>query len=452
MPIRKQVLGLAASVGLGACSTAHIDQAMNTTVEQIYDEAFPYYTELCAVSELKKKPGFGADISSGMGGHSILYLNGVCRDPTTDYPVIHLCGPNVPSAKRGVGLSVNAHFKNANWVAIEGRDFVFRGTLQPGERLTRAVYEETQARAKEMGIYNGVEFHADVFDDIPKDMPRQDYKYEVSVSTDYAIAFGRDRYCARVPLSRARMQAAVDYLNNLNKPYRAGREEFEWNVFNNNCVHVAHNALAAAGVWNEWPMGEFVLFAAFDFPVPKNEFVDLMRRTNDMPIDDPEALYADAAARRALLQTDSLPTEPGALAEAEPAVQDNDIYGTDLRLIFYDDPLFGTYAARFARIFSDARYTDLRTNLAYFAAAYRRAKHERALTAAHDAIPESNDSDRSRFYKLYDAYIAKESERVSAELASPSLRLLSGESLDIRLPGPSSGASPVFSMSPVPRS
>jgi hypothetical protein len=162
----------------------------------------------------------------------------------------------------------------------------------------------------------------------------------------------------------------VDYLNAVNAPYRSGQEVFNWNVLQNNCTHLAHNVLAVAGVWAEWPTGRPLLIAAFDFPVPKNEFVNLMRRSNDMPISDPSALYEDVAARAALLEWGGIATGPGGLAEAERVVQQNDVYDTSLRLIFYDDPPFGPYQGRFEAIFSDPRYTNLRANLSHFESLY----------------------------------------------------------------------------------
>jgi hypothetical protein len=422
MPALRSLPAALAVLGLAACSTAHIDRVATASDERLYSELFPYYAKVCAVSELKKKPGFGVEISSGMGGHSILYLNGVCRDSNAGYPVIRLCPPDTPLSERGVGVSVNAHFKNAEWVATQGHDFVFHGTLQPGERLTRTVYEQTQARAKAMGIYDGIEFHDAVFDDKPPRMSRRDYMYEVSVATDYAIGFGRDRYCARVPLDRDKMTRIVAYLNGLNAVYRNGAKEFEWNVFNNNCSHVNHNALATAGIWSRWPTGQSPLLAAFDFPVPKNEFVDLMRRTNDFPIDDPDAIYGDAAARRALLQESILPTAPGALAEAEPADQANDLYDTDLRLIFYDDPIFGSYAGHFAQIYADPRYTDLQANLQHFAALYREIeRHRRPLAefvASHDAHTQREQEELTQFYERYYGAIEQAAAGVDSALAA----------------------------------
>jgi hypothetical protein len=329
-----------------------------------------------------------------MGGHSILYLHGVCRDLDAGYPVLKLC----ETGDRGVGLSVNSHYRNANWVAADGPDFLWRGALEPGEALTRAAYARTQERAKAMGLLDGVEFHRHFFRDKPAGMAERDYMYEISVATDYAVRFGRDVYRARVPLDRERMGKIVAYLNDLNTPYREGKQAFVWSVFNNNCSHVAHNALAQAGIWGQSPTGKFVGFAAFNFPVPKNEFVDLMERMNDLPIGDVKAIYADEAARRSLLDTAKLPAGPGALASAEPAIAVNDVYDVArLRLIFFDNPYWGPYRGRLKRILSEPRYLDLPENLRYFAKLYATARTGR---------PEAGGAAET-FEKLFESAITR---------------------------------------------
>ena len=58
---------------------------------------------------------------------------------------------------------------------------------------------------QDFGIYRGVTFHSRFFDDKPADFSHEDYKYEISIATDYAINFGRGRFCARVPVTRAQM-------------------------------------------------------------------------------------------------------------------------------------------------------------------------------------------------------------------------------------------------------
>jgi hypothetical protein len=337
-----------------------------------YDRLYPYHAELCALSELRKKPGFAVPVRSGMGGHCLLYLHGVRRDRNT-YPFLRVCAPD-EAASHGVGISVNSHYRNANWVAAEGRDFLWRGALAQGEALTRAAYERTQHYAKEIGLLDGVEFHDHLFRAKPRFMSERDYMYEISVATDYAVRFGRDTYRARIPLDHERMHAVVSYLNDLNAPYRDGQRVFQWRLFNNNCAHVTHNALAAAGIWAPWPTGQFFARAVFNFPVPKNEFVDVVLRTNDLPIHEARAVYEDPSLRHAFLETGRLPTAPGALALAGAAIRDNDVYDTDrLRLIFYDNPFWGPYRRHFARIFAEPRYTDLRANLQHFATLYAMA-------------------------------------------------------------------------------
>src|SRR3954469_825776 len=163
---------------LAACVSSAIEPPATTASEdEQYAMVFPYYAENCALSQLGKKPGFGADISSGFGGHAALYLNRVCRRQDVDYPVLQMCDEQggTPSAD-GVGLSVNAHYENATWVAVEGRDFFFRGGLKDGEALSRDTYRTVQAQAQRKRIYDGVTFHDEVYDGMPAGFTRQSFQ------------------------------------------------------------------------------------------------------------------------------------------------------------------------------------------------------------------------------------------------------------------------------------
>jgi hypothetical protein len=356
------------------CATLPIPMTIPPVSEATYTAWHPYYFEFCALSEPLKKPGYGAELRGGIGGHSTIYLNGAClKGP--GYPELEVCRGS--PADHGVGISVNSHFVNANWVAIPGHDFFYHGDLKPGQKLTHDVYDATKAHAKRLGLYDAIQFYDDVFDEMPPGYTRDAFKYEVSIATDYALGYGRDRYCARVPVSASDMALIVDYMNGLNRPYREGKAKFEWNVFNDNCIHVAHTALASIGFWPVWPTHRPLLIAAFDFPVPKNEFVNIMRRANDMPIDDLMAVWHDRSTRQALLSGGTLPARPGALATFEPVVHDNALYDTDLALVFYDEPLFGSYESWYRQMASDPRYTDLRTDLDAYRALYARTEAER---------------------------------------------------------------------------
>ena len=410
----KRLIACAVVLLLGGCFDARYPAGLAAApapdVEQIYAALYPYYVEFCAVSEIRKKPGSMVDIQGGgPGGHTVLYLNGVCKTGA-GYPELKLCDGD--ASGQGVGISVNAHYRNANWSAISGRDFFFHGDLAPGEAVTPASYARTQARAKAEGALDGIEFHDEVMRDKPAGLSDRDFKYEMSVATDYAIGFGRDRYCARVPIDRARMAGVIAYLNAVNQPYRLGVKLFQWDVLRDNCAHLTHNALATVGLWRHWPTDRALLVAAFDFPVPKNEFVNLMRRVNDLPIDDPEILWHDRELRSALTIQGWIATRPGGLAEAERAVGENAMYETDLRLIFFDEAITGTYRGRFDTIFRASRTTDLRSNLDHFAAVY-----DRILAARVEVSAGFTTKERKSFIAAYFVRILAERSQLQVARA-----------------------------------
>lgn len=417
---------------LAGCSTEHFDRPGAGTDDALYASLYPYYAEFCALSQIKKKVGYGADIRGEIGGHSVFYLNGACRDPKTDYPTLLLCD-QVPDTTAhaatadddphdGVGISMNSHFSNAKWAAIPGRAFFYDGGLPRDHGLTREDYVRGKARAKQMGIYRAVTFQDWVFDDKPPDVSREDWKYEVSIATDYAISFGRGRYCARVPVNRAQMIRMIAFLNAQNEPYREGREIFKWSVFEDNCIHLAHNALTQAGIWPEWPINRPLLISIFDFPVPKNEFVNLMRRIDDPPDPDLIEIYHDQSAARSLAQFDRLPWIPGVVASSRGPQEPNEVYDTDVKQVFYDDPVTGRYRRRFNAILDDPRYTDLEQNMDYFAALYRQYATQRKPLATWLARDEF-DAPVARqsfidFYHRFYAFVDSERADIAAQRAA----------------------------------
>jgi hypothetical protein len=149
----------------------------------------------------------------------------------------------------------------------------------------------------------------------------------------------------------------------------------------------------------------------FCFPVPKNELVDLSLRANNLPLTDADAMYEDEVARRALLDWGVLPTAPGALSIAGPAIAENDIYEVEhLKLIFYDNPFWGPYRFYFKRIFSEPRYRDLRANLEFFAQSYQTALERQRKTKFF--------GERGRFQACYEDYIRAQAAWVDQHLAA----------------------------------
>jgi hypothetical protein len=85
------------------------------------------------------------------------------------------------------------------------------------------------------------------------------------------------------------------------------------------------------------------------------------------------------------------------------------MYNTHVRLIFYDDPPFGSYQRWFDRIFTEPRYTDLTANLRYFA----------ALDAAILARPRDTGptTGRAAFQQRYLGAVAREKSSVDTALS-----------------------------------
>ena len=152
----------------------------------------------------------------------------------------------------------------------------------------------------------------------------------------------------------------------------------------------------------------------FDFPTPKNEFVNLMRRANDLRLLDLAEAYRDPAARRSLTEYGRLPAGPGALAESRGPQRPNEVYDTDLKLIFYDAPPFGPYQGWFDSIFGDPAELSLGRNAAAFAAAYRDAEAgRRPLGWWQERPPYAEDPAFPAFYDKFYQSVAQGRMRLS---------------------------------------
>ncbi|GAN54059.1 hypothetical protein [Tanticharoenia sakaeratensis] len=400
---------LTLAICLSACAPPDFRVPGAISPSATYDALFPDYIELCAVSQIAKKPGFGADIAGGPGGHAVLFLQGACLDRSSGYPVLRHC------SGRGTGVSMNAHFTNANWVGVSDRDFFFDGILSHDGALTRTDYLATKAEARRRGLYSAIGFHDWAVADRPAGVPRDDWKYEVSIGTDYAVAFGRARYCARLPVTSAQMTRTIDFLNARNAVYRSGQRVFDSNVLQDNCSHLNHNAIAATGFWKPWPINQFIVSAALSFPVPKNELVNLLDREQSHDPGDLDGLYHDRLTRETLLADGWLPQEPGVLVDSAPVHTPNDVYRTKLSLIFYDDPVFGHYPRAFTRDLNDARNHDLATNLRWYQATY--AAIARCRRPLHWWL-KREPADFSRFYSAYYAWLEREQAVVARGLTA----------------------------------
>jgi hypothetical protein len=338
-------------------------------VAPAYETLFPHYAQLCAVSRFNR---IGVE-RGGNAGHAVMYLKGVCRVPDAPYPTLELCKERVDDVhdpRHGVGVSVNAAYKNVNWVAYPGRHLFFNGNLKDGQTLNQAHFEATIQTILDQHLLRGVEVYEDRLTGILPGTAEHRLA-ESLLGTDTAIRFARSIWCTSLPLEVPQVEAIVGYLNDLNRTYATGERSYAYSLLSDNCVDALHNSLAAAGVWPH--KTHYKLFARrlMNIGVPANEVVNFGARANLFPVERFASVYRDDAMRESLDRFAWLPARHGALTQSVPVHRPNELYDTSLQMYVVEGP--GKRESKRAQeMLDDARYTDLATNLRYWEERYER--------------------------------------------------------------------------------
>ena len=405
-----------------------------TRAQRIYNAIFPYYAEVCVVTQYQKK---GAT-PGGWGGHASLFLHGAEIDPSLGYQRLRLVADaaELSGSDTGTGISVNQILRNVNWVAIPGRDQFFRGGLAPEQTLDPAFYEAAVRRATRAGWFAGVKIKEHVMRQRPAAMPVGEFIVRNSIGTDFALNFARTAYCARLPMSRAAIGKVVAYLNEVNDS--AQERGYTWNAYTNNCSHVVHNALAAADLWDaKQTRGPglidvvkdilsvakgLALGRMSDFSFPANNFVRAFEAGNERPIDGPIAAFKNHDVVRTL-NAGWISTGPGALIVTYPmhdaARNEMFAYGRDPFL--FSVPRLWDKQDTFKMLMRNAStsLTDLGANLSRFRERYAKILSSRR-NMSDDLASVDRDEDeqafrlfRDRFYQ----FIAGQLQRTNALIA-----------------------------------
>jgi hypothetical protein len=381
--------------------------------DPLYDHIYPYYVELCAVSQIRAK--FAKH--GGTPGHAVMYLKGVCRDPGTEFPTIKICDAGLVDLndfETGVGVSVNKLLKNVNWIAVPGKSMFFRGNLEDGQLLNEDHARATIQAAQEMGIFDGIEIHERYK---PPEEDTEATKYllaKETLGTDFALRFGRTIFCTRLPVTLEMMEKIVAYLNGLNREYATGEADYNWSGYYDNCSHTLHNALAAAGVWSFKSVQSFKLKQFFNLSIPANEFADLAIMGTTYSIENFYTIFRDKVKRTSLLENNWLPTQHGALLKRIAVHQNNDLYDTGTRLFVLQTPFLRPKSRKVNAMYYEPRYTQLRANLYFFKDRYEKILEERPED--WDETHENNDYKRAR--RIYYQYIKQQLDDVNEKLSS----------------------------------
>jgi hypothetical protein len=337
-----------------------------------YDALFPYYFEYAAMSRIHRigeEPG-------GRHGHAAFYLKGVERVRGADYPQLQLVpeDADLSDPDAGVGVSVNKVLRNVNWVAFDGMDLFYNGGLAAGDTVDSLAVARVVNRVAAAGVFAGVEFHGG---------DPGEAGLERSLGTDFALRFGRDVAAVRVPLTRGMTGEIVDYLNAMNARYAEDPDvDFTWDGVEDNCTHLAVNALARVCGLRALRTDAGPVMRLFNLAIPANVLVDLARAGNGNPAGAP-----DAADRRTLARYRWMLRQPGVIVRFLPRFRDGnrfwegefEMYTMErpvvplilippMQLIpigskWVWPPVYRFEQKAYRRLLRDARYVDLRFNL-----------------------------------------------------------------------------------------
>ncbi|MGZ3690471.1 MAG: hypothetical protein ACXVAX_03145 [Pseudobdellovibrio sp.] len=307
----------------------------------------PFYAEVCAATEIQKV-GEG---HANPVGHSVIFLHGICSDKDSAFPQLKNCDSSIDinAPDRGVGVSLDGSYQNVKWTGAEGKRFFLNGFIStfPADaddaqkiNLQKQALSDTQAEVLRQGIYKGVTFVPGNF------TPREGQTLEQAAAeyftgTDYGISLARSLVCQRISVTSDMMQKMMGYLNDVNQKVNSGRMEYQWDV-GDNCAHLVHNTIAAAGIWDKKKTGivnpfrtknPFKLIRNFgvtlrsfaNIAVPTNEFLqafDLVHK----PETDPLQLFLNDSNREQIQKSDWISWQEGNLVEVFPATRLMDQY------------------------------------------------------------------------------------------------------------------------------
>ncbi len=374
-----------------------------------YDELYPYYVQLCAVSQIRAK--FAEE--GGSPGHAVMYVKGACRDTSVSYPRLRVCDPDkvdLNDPEVGFGVSVNKVMKNVNWMAIPGKRLFYAGNVPKDRVLDADTARATIQYAADHDVFAGIEIH-EQYEPVRGDEWDMEYFLaSETLGTDFALNFGRNVFCATLPVTRPMLEDIVGYLSSINDQYARGEADYNWSGYSDNCVHLVRNALAAADVWRHKSVNQIKLMQLFNLAIPSNEMANLAFRANTYLLGDFEMVYRDGAMRNALKKYNWLPTRHGALLEYLSAHENNELYDTRHRILVLEAPILRQKSRRIGKMYNEPRYTELAANLEFYKGRYEK------ILAKRPADWDQGGDDYSETRRLYYRYIEAQLADVNDKL------------------------------------
>jgi hypothetical protein len=369
----------------------------------LFDKVFPLYTMECSLTQWAPKEG----APGGSAGHVLVYIKGVCRDQSVDYPKLKMCDDSVDLSdpNSGVTLSADKILENTEYFPTDGQQFLFQGDLKPGQQVTQETLLSTREAVVKSGAARGIKIHPEYLVNKPAGMSDEEYIAKVGADTDYAISIARETSCVRIPMTRSQIQAEVDFVNTSNEPYVSGQKIYDWNGPGDNCSNFAHDVLAAAGIRKYVSRTKNKLLGILKIltmriQVPRNETLKTEETVNKISkIGTAEDVFNDDDSKEIFDKLGTLP-ETGGLFQIVPMdVAGNQLYKLAPDAMMLDTPLIQNRHKDLKKVENDPEYTDLPTNIKRVLDRVLEVQKKRT------AVVDSDHSDLAEFSRKYNAWI-----------------------------------------------
>lgn len=281
-----------------------------------YSEVYPEYFEYCASTQLKYQKAYFEGAVGGPGGHGFLYINGLCKDYSKDYPQVKPCDEK--DNHKGVGISLDSDFTNVMWVAVPGRELILNGDQEASRIISHDDVNKLAEKSYKLKIFENVKLKSE-FTNIHafNSKEYQEAAAIFSIGTDIAINWGRELRCIKIPINKSDIPKAAEYLNKVNNEYYFTGKEFKWSGFSNNCAHLAKNVGHQLGINKESLTDKNILTQLKHIVTPSNYYLHLV---DSLLLKKEVKLNKDG---------NYSPSQVGVLIQKFPAFMNSDMFDTD---------------------------------------------------------------------------------------------------------------------------
>jgi hypothetical protein len=359
------------------------------------------YVELCTGDRyLSKNYGDG-----NVAGHALIYVNGLCKDMGVDFPQVKICDSS--DNHKGVGISLDAAFRNVKWVAVPTRELTLFGDYGKN-KVDDEVIQNIFKKAKEYRVFENVKLDVAQY---PKEIldytsDKEDQTTLWNIGTGIAFNTARNLNCVKTKIGAKQLDNLAQFLNGVNEEYYSGEKTYEWSL-SDNCTHLTTNAFASTGIvkYRKPKTKRNIIANLFTLTLPKSEFLKLVRRVNKTTY-SPRIIWENEKYRNFFNEYERLPWTYGNLVKKYSKIMDNDFFKTKKGTLI-SLPTIGMSLKKVER----KKYANERYNLEL-----HKKKITKALKSPHFKWKFKSEPERKKFLVKYKNFLKASLAEINAKL------------------------------------